>query len=249
MKIVAVTNQKGGVGKTTSSYNFVHMASEICAADPDALVGVIDFCGQGNLSSFLTGDYQINKEAGGAELLFESEQPVFRDTMLDNVKLLHGHRDLEYLDTDPETLLQKAVAMREWLRELPFKYLIIDTPPALGPRIAAPLIWADLVIVVIEPHVSSLTALEDTFETIEEVHDFNPDLEVRIVANQVVKAAKMHKEVLASLDEKFGSMIDDKLALRTAIAEACQNHLPVWKQSKDKKLKQQWREFAIRALA
>ena len=251
MKIIAVTNQKGGVGKTTTSFHVVHGASEALAEIGSSdMVLAIDLCGQGNLSQFLTGNLEINKNPGGAERLFdleEGEELPYTDTLLPNVKLLHGHRDLPLLDTDDT--LEKAIELRAAIRDLPFAYIIIDTPPALGPRIAAPMLWADEAYIVVEAHLSSVTGLDDTFDTVDLVKGINPDLDVKMVLNRYVKAATFSKQFRDALMERFGPTLVVEFALRTAVSDACQNFRPVWKHAKDKALKQQWREFVMRAIA
>jgi chromosome partitioning protein len=248
-KIYAVTNQKGGVGKTTNTFHLVHGASEtLLEAGSDELVLAVDFCGQGNLSQFLTGDLDINKKSGGAEMLFEGGDLPYMDTLLPNVKLLHGHRDLNLLDAD-ETVLDRAVELFDTIRALPFKYIIIDTPPALGPRIAAPMLWADVVYIVVEAHMSSVTGLDDTFDTVESVRALNQGLDVKMILNRYVKAAAFSKQFRAALLDRFGPMLIEEFALRTPVSDACQNFRPVWKHAKDKALKQQWRDFATQAFA
>ena len=248
-KVYAVTNQKGGVGKTTTSFHLVCGASEtLTELGSDEKVLAIDLCGQGNLSQFLTGDLDIHKRPGGAEMLFEegAEMP-YMDTMLPNVKLLHGHQDLNLLDS--EETIDRAVELAQTVRDLPFKYIIIDTPPALGPRIAAPMLWADVAYIVVEAHLSSVTGLDATFDTVESVKNINPNLDVKMVLNRYVKAATFSKVFREALLERFGPMLVEEFALRTPVSDACQNFRPVWKHAKDKALKQQWRDFATQAFA
>lgn len=247
-KIQAVTNQKGGVGKTTTSFHLVHAASEkLIEQQSEELVLAVDLCGQGNLSQFLTGNLEINKTAGGAELLFEGGELQYTDTLLPNVKLLHGHRDLNLLDSD-DTILERSIELLEFVRNLPFAHIIIDTPPALGPRIAAPMLWADTAYIVVEAHLSSVTGLDDTFDTVETVKSINPDLDVKMVLNRYVKAAAFSKLFRDALHDRFGAMLVEEFALRTPVSDACQNYRPVWKHAKDKELRQQWRQFALKAV-
>lgn len=246
-RVITVTNQKGGVGKTTATCHIAFAASEVVAARPESKVLVVDLCGQGNTSQNLTGNLLIQKQGGGAEQLFEDEEFQYSDTVMPNVKLLHGHLGLESLDKDP-AVQEKAWSLREKIRSLPFDYIIFDTPPALGMRIAAPLLWSDLVVLMAEAHISSLTGLDDTFGTIKEVKRRNRGLAVRMAVNRFTKSSKTQRELRALLQQKFGSMIIEEFAARTPVADAIQNNVPVWKYSKDKALGEQWRNFAINAL-
>lgn len=247
-KLIVVTNQKGGVGKTTATVHIVHAASELIVDNPGDEVLVVDLCGQGNTSQYLTGNLEINKHPGGAETLFDDAPLVYTDTLLPNVKLLHGHRALEAMDKD-DSLLPQAVALRTQIRNLPFKYIIFDTPPALGTRIAAPLLWSDLAVLMAEPHLSSLTGLDDTFDTIKAVKRKNPGLVVKMAVNRFTKSSKTQKHFRELLQKKFGKMIVEEFTSRTAVADAVQNYLPVWRHSKDKALGMQWRDFAVSVLS
>jgi chromosome partitioning protein len=242
-KIITVTNQKGGVGKTTLT---CHLA--FAAEEAGKKVLVIDFCGQGNASQFLTQDLRINKKRGGAETLFDGSELKYSDTPMDNLKVLHGHLFLEELDTQKDELLKIAIKLRSKVRALPFDFVIFDTPPALGPRIASPLIWSDLALLTVQPLLSSITGLDDTFDTISGVKRANPALAVRMVVNLFTKASKTQGEFREELKKKYGRVIIEEFPTRTPVSDALQNYKPVWKHSRDKKLGRHWKEFANRIL-
>ncbi|MGY8527604.1 ParA family protein [Paracidovorax citrulli] len=242
-KIVTVTNQKGGVGKTTVT---CHLA--FAAQEAGKRVLVVDFCGQGNASQFLTKDLRINKQRGGAEMLFSGGELKFSDTPMDNLKVLHGHLYLEELDEKKEDLLGLAIKLRKTVRALPFDYIIFDTPPALGPRIAGPLLWSDLAILTVQPKLSSITGLDDTFDTIKAVKRANPALAIRMVVNLFTRTSKTQRRFREDLQNKFGGAIIEEFPLRTPVSDALENFKPVWLHARDKKLGQHWKAFANRVL-
>ncbi|CAG2138390.1 Sporulation initiation inhibitor protein Soj [Cupriavidus campinensis] len=242
-KIVTVTNQKGGVGKTTVT---CHLA--FAAQEAGKRVLVVDFCGQGNASQFLTQDLRINKQRGGAETLFSSNELKFSDTPWDNLKVLHGHLYLEELDKKEDELLKLAIKLRPAIRSLPFDYVIFDTPPALGPRIAGPLFWSDTAILTVQPKLSSITGLDDTFDTIKGVKRINHGLSIRMVVNLFTKSSKTQRRFREDLQKKFGNAIIEEFPLRTPVSDALENFKPVWQHARDKKLGQHWKMFSKRVL-
>lgn len=242
-KLITVGNQKGGVGKTTIACHLAFAAQEAGHS-----VLLVDFDTQGNASQFLSQDMKINKNAGGSELLFDDEELVFRDTPHKNIKLLHGHKRLQSLDVRNNEILEMAIARRRDIRKLPFDYVIFDTPANLGPRLAAPLFWSDVAIVAIRPSLSSMVGLEDTFETVMNAKKRNPILDVRFVINLMNRSSSTQKKECDALHQKFGQHILGEFSSRQNVADALDNFKPVWKYSKDAKLKKEWKDFTARAL-
>lgn len=242
-RLFTVVNQKGGVGKTTIA---CHLA--FAAHEQGHSVLVVDFDTQGNASQFLSQNMRISKTAGGSEQLFGGEELNFHQTPHTNLKLLHGHKRLQSLDVRNNEILQLAISMRKAIRKLPFDYIIFDTPPSLGPRLAAPLFWSDVAIVAIKPSLASMVGLEDTFETIEDAKKRNPILDVNYVINLMNRSSRTQKVECEGLHKKFGSKIVGEFSSRQHVADALDNFQPVWKYAKDSKLRKEWRDFTERAL-
>lgn len=242
-KLYTIVNQKGGVGKTTVA---CHLA--FAAQEQGHKVLVVDFDTQGNASQFLSQNMRISKTAGGAEQLFKGEELKFYQTPHANLVLLHGHKRLQALDVRNNEILQMAIDMRKKIRNLPFDYIIFDTPPSLGPRLAAPLFWSDVAIVAIKPSLASLVGLEDTFETIEDAKKRNPILDIHFVINLMNRSSRTQKKDCDGLHQKFGTKILGEFSSRQHVADALDNFQPVWKYAKDAKLKKEWRDFTKRAL-
>ncbi len=109
--------------------------------------------------------------------MFNDAELNYSDTPMDHLKVLHGHVFLKELDKD-KALPQRLAALRSKIRALPFDYVIFDTPPALGPRIARPLLWSDIAILAVQPNLSSTTGLDDTFDAIKGVQRVNRGLAI-----------------------------------------------------------------------
>lgn len=241
-KLITVVNQKGGVGKTTVA---CHLA--FAAQEAGHTVLLVDLDTQGNASQFLTGDMDIINQPGGATQIFQDEEEIeYDDTPHENLKLLHGHDWLKELDADESALLHAAIALRKKIRTLPFDYVIFDTPPAIGPRLAAPLFWSDLAVIAIKPSLAALSGLKKTFASIQSARKRNPILEIAYVINLMNRQSATQKKDCDSLYEKFGSQIIGEFSNRQHVSDALDNFQPVWKYTRDTKLKREWRDFATK---
>lgn len=241
-KVITVVNQKGGVGKTTIA---CHLA--FAAADKGKKVLLGDLDTQGNASQILTRNPIISKKAGGAELLFNGNEIKYTDAEVDGIKILHGHPNLELLDRNPE-MLKEAIALRAKVRSLPFDYIIFDTPPSIGPRQVAPMFWSDLVLIPVEPASLSMAGLAAVFDTVKGAAKVNPGVAIRLVVNRFMHASTEQKRMRAELEQKMGKHIIAELSQRVHISDALARSEPVWRHSRDKDLKNAWKEFTDRVL-
>lgn len=240
-KIIAVVNQKGGVGKTTIACNLAFSAAE----RGDVLL--IDMDTQGNASQILTGNLSINTQDGGAETLFYGEMK-FSESLLPAVKVMHGHVFLERVDKD-DSVLAKAAKMRDSIRALPYKYIIVDTPPSIGTRQLAPLFWADLILIPVEPTQLSSSGLVSIMAMINKVSTINPGVGVRLVINRFRKASSKQKAMIGQLNQKLGKKVLAELSLRSPVADALDEGKSVWAYAKkDRQLSDAWREMTNTAL-
>lgn len=242
-KLLTVVNQKGGVGKTTVACHLAFAAQEAGKS-----VLVVDFDTQGNASQFLSKDLRINKQRGGAEQLFGKDDLKYSSAALEGIKLLHGHGFLEELDNRRDEILKASVGLRAKVRNLPFDYVIFDTPPSIGPRHVAPLFWSDLAVITIQPNLASMTGLDAIFDTIRSVSKVNPGLTTRLVINLFTRSSASQKQMCQDLKQKFGNQIVGEFSMRVPVSDALANYMPVWKHSRDKKLNESWKTFSLRVL-
>jgi chromosome partitioning protein len=189
----------------------------------------------------------ISRETGGAELLFGDGVIKYSDTEMEGIKVLHGHPWLELLDRD-QGMLKTAVDMRAKVRNLPFDYVVFDTPPSIGPRQVAPMFWSDLVLIPVEPASLSMAGLASVFETIEGTAKINPGLTIHLVINRFVQASTEQKRMRTELKQKMGKKVIAELSQRVHISDALARSMPVWHHSRDKHLKDTWKDFTDRVL-
>jgi chromosome partitioning protein len=201
-KVIAIANQKGGVGKTTSSVN---IAASLAALEKNVLL--IDMDPQSNASTGLGID---TKELDNTiyEVIIDEVNPndVILKTEMPHLDLLPSHINL----VGAEIELVTADNRESWLKEVVKKinknydYIIIDCPPSLGLLTLNSLTAANSVIIPVQCEYYALDGLGQLLNTISIVRgNLNPNLELEGVlltmydrrlrlANQVVEEVKNH---------------------------------------------------------
>lgn len=231
-KTIAVLNQKGGVGKSTISFHLSHAAKEYGRDGKPARTLVLDMDSQANLSQYLTRDLAIKEQTeGGVGLLLEGRPLADAVVRIeDNLDLLHGHKELDRYDTD-EAVFERCLELRPTLDALGYDVIVIDTPPALGLRHLMPMVWADLVVIPMEPVQSSIGGFHDVLSTMDEqVLPLNPRLKWLGVVNRMNKSVASHRSKEALVRELYGEQIAVTFTSRTAVSDAMEDDpaIPVW---------------------
>jgi chromosome partitioning protein len=207
-KIIAVVNQKGGVGKTTTTLNLGAALAEV-----GAKVLLIDFDPQGALSVGL-GLNPNDLEATVYNLLLDSSfqfQDVTASTKLEGLDLIPSNIDL----SAAEIMLVSEVAREQLLKRALeparaiYNYLLIDCPPSLGLLTVNALTAAESVVIPLETEYFALRGMALLVDTIEKVQErLNPELKIEGIVATMLDSRTIHgREVLSRVTDAFGDKL------------------------------------------
>jgi len=206
-KILAIVNQKGGVGKTTTAVN---LATALAAVGRKVLL--IDLDPQGNASTGL-GIANMDRRITSYNLIIGDVgvSDAVMPTSIPKLSLLSANIDLSGAELELVNMVRRENRLREALaaEPLPYDYVLIDCPPSLGLVTLNALTAADSVLIPLQCEFYALEGLSHLLKTIELVRGkMNPRLAIQgVVLTMYDRRNKLTEQIEQDVREFLGTQV------------------------------------------
>lgn len=229
-RIIAIANQKGGVGKSTTSINL-----SAALAEYGKKVLVIDCDPQGNTTSgFGIEKNEVEKTLYELMLGEYTIEETIQDEVIENLSIITSNVDLAAAEIELIGIEEKEYILRNHVEKIRdnYDFIIIDCPPSLNMLTVNAMTTADTVLVPIQCEYYALEGLSQLLHTIELVKErLNPELEMEGVVFTMYDArTNLSLQVVENVKENLNQNIYKTIIPRNVrLAEAPSHGLPITK--------------------